>query len=239
MSIFVLVPGAWQGGWAWQPVARRLRAAGHEAVTVTFPGMADDDERAGLRMTDAVEHLVAAIEKPDLRGVTLVAHSWGGYPVTAAAHRVAGRLDRIVFYNAMVPRRGVPVTGESDDSAAMIRAAIESTPDGVIPAVPDYLPLLLPDSGDELRGLFLDLMTPMPGRYFTEPIDTPDVTGLGVPVDYLLSADDRVLIRPGAEFASRLGLTPVPVSHGHQSMLTRPDEATAALLTLLTPRTRA
>lgn len=37
---FVLVPGAWQGGWAWQPVARRLREAGYAAVTITLPGLA-------------------------------------------------------------------------------------------------------------------------------------------------------------------------------------------------------
>ena len=36
---FVLVPGAWQGGWAWQPVARRLREAGYAAVTITLPGL--------------------------------------------------------------------------------------------------------------------------------------------------------------------------------------------------------
>ncbi|MFI5844183.1 alpha/beta fold hydrolase [Catenuloplanes sp. NPDC051500] len=230
MSTFVLVPGAWQGGWAWQPVARRLRAAGHDAVTVTFPGLADGDDRAGLRMTDAVEHLVAVIEKPDLHDVVLVAHSWGGYPVTAAAPRVAARLSRIVLYNAMVPRAGVPVTGESDATAPMIEAAIASTPDGVVPAAAEFLPLLLPDSGEEFRALFLDLMTPMPGGYFTEPVDGPDVTAAGVPVSYLLSDDDRVLVRPGTEFASRLGLVPIPVSRGHQSMLTHPDEATAAIL---------
>ncbi|MFF4806259.1 alpha/beta fold hydrolase [Streptomyces sp. NPDC001351] len=39
-STLVLVPGAWQGGWVWQPVARRLRAAGHEVVTLTMPGPA-------------------------------------------------------------------------------------------------------------------------------------------------------------------------------------------------------
>ena len=29
---FVLVHGAWHGGWAWQPVASRLRAAGDVAL---------------------------------------------------------------------------------------------------------------------------------------------------------------------------------------------------------------
>ena len=51
-----------------------------------------------------------------------------------------------------------------------------------------------------------------------------------VPAGYILSEDDRALARPGTEFAARIGLTPVMVPGGHDSMLTRPDEVTEALL---------
>jgi hypothetical protein len=47
-SMFVLLPVAWQGAWSWQPVARRLRAAGHVAVTVTLPGLADGDSHESM-----------------------------------------------------------------------------------------------------------------------------------------------------------------------------------------------
>ena len=29
MSTYILIHGAYQGGWIWKPVATRLRAAGH------------------------------------------------------------------------------------------------------------------------------------------------------------------------------------------------------------------
>lgn len=45
-KIFVFVPGAWHGGWAWRPVARRIRAAGHKAITLTLPGQGDGDDTA-------------------------------------------------------------------------------------------------------------------------------------------------------------------------------------------------
>ncbi|GAB7037696.1 MULTISPECIES: alpha/beta fold hydrolase [Catenuloplanes] len=230
MSTYVLVPGAWQGGWAWQGVARRLRAAGHDAVTVTLPGLADGDDRGDLHLSGAVDALVLEIEKRDLHDVVLVAHSWGGYPVTGAANRLPGRIAELVFVNAMVPRRGIPVTGENDEQAAMIHAAIAAAPDGTIPLLPEFLPLLLPDSGEELRGLFLDLAVPMPGAYFTEALDAADVTGLGLPLRYLLSDNDLVLVRPGAEFAARLGLVPEIVGRGHQSMVTHPEVVARALL---------
>jgi hypothetical protein len=38
---FVLIAGAWHGGWAWRPVAQRLRAHGHRVLTPTLPGLAD------------------------------------------------------------------------------------------------------------------------------------------------------------------------------------------------------
>src|SRR5258708_17491302 len=105
-STFVLIPGAWHGAWAWRPVARRLRVAGHQAVTLTMPGLADGDDPTGLRLQDAVDRIVTEVELRDLAHVTLVAHSWGGYPMTGAAHRLVRRLSKVIYYNAFVPPRG-------------------------------------------------------------------------------------------------------------------------------------
>ncbi|MEZ4572354.1 MAG: hypothetical protein R2849_18965 [Thermomicrobiales bacterium] len=38
MATFVLVAGAWHGGWCWQRVRPLLREAGHEVYTPTLPG---------------------------------------------------------------------------------------------------------------------------------------------------------------------------------------------------------
>jgi pimeloyl-ACP methyl ester carboxylesterase len=227
---FVLVPGAWQGGWAWQPVARRLREAGHAAVTITLPGLADGDERAGLRLSDAVGHVVAEVERRDLRDVVLVGQSWGGYVITGAAHELAGRLAKVVYYNAVVPARGTAMVDENAEYAALTRAAIAASPDGTVSVVREQVPILMPEADAQAQDLFFELLVPQPGGYFLDALDVDDVTGLGVPVGYVLSEDDQALARPGAEFAARIGLTPVTVSGGHESMLTRPDEVTEALL---------
>jgi pimeloyl-ACP methyl ester carboxylesterase len=227
---FVLVPGAWQGGWAWQPVARRLREAGYPAVTITLPGLADGDERAGLRLADAVDHVVAEVSRRDLSEVVLVGHSWGGYVITGAAHRLAGRLAKVIYYNAVVPARGTAMVDENAEYAALAHAAIEASPDGTVSLVREQVPVFLPEAGKQAQDLFFELLVPQPGGYFTDPIDVGDVTTLGVPAGYVLSEDDRTLARPGTEFAARIGLTPLMVPGGHESMLTRPDEVTTALL---------
>lgn len=229
-STFVLVPGAWQGGWSWQPVARRLRAAGHDAVTLTLPGLADGDIRAGLHLSDAVDHVADEIERRDLVNVVLVGQSWGGYPITGAAQRVARRLAKVIYYNAVVPARGVPLVDENEDYSRMLHAAIEASPDGSVSVVWEQVPVLMPAEPEPVRRLFFDLLVPQPGGYFLDALDVPDVTTLGIPVAYVLSENDLALARPGTEFAARIGLTPLMVPGGHESMLTHPDEVTEALL---------
>jgi len=229
---FVLVPGAWQGGWAWQPVARRLREAGYAAVTITLPGLADGDERAGLRLCDAVDHVVAEVSRRDLGEVVLVGHSWGGYVITGAAHQLAGRLAKVIYYNAVVPARGTAMADENAEYAALARAGIEASPDGTVSLGRELVPMFLPEADKQAQDLFFELLVPQPGGYMTDPLDVDDITTLGVSAGYLLSEDDHTLARPGAEFAARIGLTPVMLSGGHESMLTRPDEVAKALLAI-------
>ncbi|WP_432828710.1 alpha/beta fold hydrolase [Dactylosporangium sp. CA-092794] len=229
---FVLVPGAYQGGWSWQPVAQRLRAAGHAAVVLTLPGLADGDPRTGWHLSDAVDHVVDEVERRDLRSVVLVAQSWGGYPVTGAAHRLGGRIAAVVYYNAIVPARGVPLIAENPDYREMLRAAIEASPDGSVAVTPDQMPLLAPEWDDPARQFLYELLVPQPGAYYTEALDVDPVTELGLPVAYIASENDLVLARPGPEYAARLGILPVTVPGGHESMLTRPDDAAAALLAI-------
>jgi len=52
---FVLVHGAWHGGWAWQPVASRLRAAGHRVWAPTCPGLGIDDDPRGVTLAGYVD----------------------------------------------------------------------------------------------------------------------------------------------------------------------------------------
>lgn len=100
---YVLIPGGWHGAWSWRPVANRLRAAGHRAITLTLPGMGDGDDPRGHKLRDAVDYIVDEVRRLELDNVILVAHSWGGYPATGAAHLLGDRVTKVVYYNAFVP----------------------------------------------------------------------------------------------------------------------------------------
>jgi pimeloyl-ACP methyl ester carboxylesterase len=234
-TTFVMIPGAWHGGWAWRPVAQRLRAAGLSAVTLTMPGLADGDDPRGLRLQDAVNHVVSEITRRDLRDVTLVGHSWGGFPMTGAAHKLAGRISKIVYYNALVPPGGTCALDElPPEFAAATREVMAASPDGSA-AVPLEVvqQMLMQDQPEQVQRLLWDLLVPHPGNYGDDALDVPPVSSLEIPASYVLSEDDLALGRPGAGvlFADRLGVEPIMVPGSHESLLTHPDDVAQAVLT--------
>jgi pimeloyl-ACP methyl ester carboxylesterase len=109
MTTFVLVPGFWLGGWAWDEVAASLRAAGHRAYQVTLTGVAEnahlatpetDGPAAQIDLDTHTDDVVRLIEQEDLRDVVLVGHSGGGMPVTQAADRIPERIKRVVYVDS-------------------------------------------------------------------------------------------------------------------------------------------
>ncbi|MEU4562895.1 alpha/beta fold hydrolase [Actinoplanes sp. NPDC023936] len=89
MTTYVLVPGFWLGGWAWDEVAAPLRAAGHDVHQVS---LALD---RGVTASDHADQVAGLLD--GLRDVVLVGHSYAGAVITAAADRLPDRVARLVY----------------------------------------------------------------------------------------------------------------------------------------------
>lgn len=113
MATFVLVHGAFEGGWCWQQVARQLRARGHEVHTPTLTGCGDRAHSLTREtsLQTHVDDVCARLDMEDLRDVVLVGHSYGGTVVTVAADRRADRIRRLVYLDASAPEHGQTSTG--------------------------------------------------------------------------------------------------------------------------------
>lgn len=231
MPTYVLIPGAWHGAWSWRPVAERLRAAGHQAITLTLPGMNDGDNPWGYRLRDANEYIAQEVRRLAPGNIILVAHSWGGFPATGAARLLAGRVDKLVYYNAHVPLPGRSLNDENppDKRFSALRWVSES-PVGAIPATLQYLEQeLMQDASGDLQRVVADLLTLQPGRYFLDALDFHPLD-LGIPMFYISGDDDVAMPRPAAETAARIGVEPIAVPGSHNGLLTRPDEVAKAIL---------
>jgi pimeloyl-ACP methyl ester carboxylesterase len=106
MATFVLVHGAWHGGWCWRPLRPFLK--GHEVFAPSLTCLGERRHLAGLPidLDTHISDIVSILEMEDLRDVVLVGHSYGGMVVTGAADRVPARIRRLVYLDAFVPENG-------------------------------------------------------------------------------------------------------------------------------------
>ena len=106
MANFVLVHGAWHGGWCWRRVVDALQAQGHSAFAVTLTGVG---ERAHLMsslitLETHIADVAGAIEAEELQEVVLAVHSYAGMIGTAIADRMPQRLKHLAYVDAVVPK---------------------------------------------------------------------------------------------------------------------------------------
>lgn len=233
MTTFVLVPGAWLGGYVWERVSTGLLNAGHDVRPVTLPGLGNRADETGVGLRDHVDDLVGLIERADLHDVVLVGHSYAGIPTALAALEVGERLRHLVLVDANVPVEGqsfVDLGGPQGREALLAQLAEH---DGAWP----------PLGHDALDGhglthadvhFFEDWSKPHPGRTLTDVV--PAGTGLAaalreVPTTYVKSL--AVQPDPPPEVAALLGAEHwrlATLDTGHWPMWSAPDALTTLLL---------
>ncbi|WP_106850341.1 alpha/beta hydrolase [Blastococcus sp. Marseille-P5729] len=172
----VLVPGAWMGGWIWEPAAERLRDRGIDAETITLRGLEPgetDADIAAIRLEDHVQQLIGHVRSHRPRPVVLISHSYSGMVTASAADRIGDQVIGLVHVGAFVPTSGRSLLddwGDSADARAQERADIEAA-GGLwrAPARPmlDHETDMAPSDRDSLASKF----TPHPGLSILDPAD--------------------------------------------------------------------
>ncbi|HLA14424.1 MAG TPA: alpha/beta fold hydrolase [Gemmatimonadaceae bacterium] len=177
---YVIVHGAWGGGWDWKQVDSTLTTAAHKVYRPTLTGLG---ERVHL-LTPSVDlsthimDIVNVIRYENLRDVVLVGHSYGGMVISGVADRIPDRIRRLVYVDAVVPEDGESLLtaagGALLDSAG--RAWIDSAKDVIVP-------------GWVKPGASPPTDVPHPKRTFTEPIKLQNPAGRRIPATYILTVE--------------------------------------------------
>ncbi len=106
--VFVLVHGAWHGGWCWKKVKILLEEQRFTVYTPTLTGLGERshllNEEIGL--DTHIQDIVAVLEYEDLKNVILVGHSFGGMVITGVAGKAAERISHLVYLDAFLPENG-------------------------------------------------------------------------------------------------------------------------------------
>ncbi|MEV4105018.1 alpha/beta fold hydrolase [Nonomuraea sp. NPDC049649] len=232
MSTFVLIHGAWHGGWAWQRVAPLLRAAGHEVHTPTLTGVSD---RAHLLhpqvgLSTHVQDVVALIEAYDARDVVLVGHSYAGQVVTGVADRIPYRLSRRVYLDAFVGDDGEAAIDLLPETiAGHYRESVAGPGFGWL--IPVRSLSVLGVTGQADLDWLSPRLTPHPWLTYTEPLR---LTGAGrrVPAAFIECTAWMRVFTPHAARAAARGWPVYEIATGHEAMVTAPAELAGLLIKL-------
>ncbi|MCZ8256583.1 MAG: alpha/beta hydrolase [Polaromonas sp.] len=169
MANFVLVHGAWHGGWCWQRVTAPLQAQGHRAHAVTLTGLG---ERAHLlspaiNLDTHINDVINLIEAEELHEVILAVHSYAGMIGTAVTDRMPERIKHLVYVDAVVPKPGESWSSTQASATQQQRmAAAQASPNFSFPA-PDPEVFGLHDADHEWVKR---RQTPHPGNTYQAPL---------------------------------------------------------------------
>lgn len=228
-TTFILVPGFWLGGWAWEGVADRLRADGARVEALTLPGLNPGDDPAGVNLDDQIEAVVAAVQSADGH-VVLVGHSGGGAVITGAADAAPQLIQRLVFVDSGPVADGAIASPDLDDGIVAL-------------SLPDWS--TLEAAGSSLAGLgdhelaeFRRRAMPHPAGPARQPISLADDRRRDIPVTLVCSSisGDQVrdMIASAHPWFEELGryasVDLVDLETGHWPMWSRTDDLADELL---------
>lgn len=235
---FVLIHGAWHGGWAWDPIVARLESKGHNVWAPTLPGMAapsefSESEKAKISLNDHVAAVTELLERQQLTDVVLVAHSYAGMVAAGVLGYGNDRIHKVVFLDAILP--------EDDDS---LQSFVEISPEPLQQFADAGRSLPVPAEADwpQRWGIPQDLIPSVrdgivsqPARTFLDAVSWSGPEGIDPEHFYI-----RCIENPNSAFdkaAERVrgidSWTYAELASHHDAMLTVPDELTEMLLQII------
>lgn len=231
---FVLVHGAWHGGWCWARVADRLRAAGHVVYTPTCTGLG---ERSHLLSTDITLHtfvqdIVNVLVWEDLHDVVLVGHSFGGLTITGVADIAAERIKKLVYLDAFILENGISTLDTLPPNIIeKLEAGVEKA-GGPVPvlAAPRLEALGLTEADD--LAFEEGRVTPHPYNTYCTALQLKNPVGNNLPATYVQCTEPEFMaVRNSLEWVKANTAWPVEtLPGGHCAMVSHPDEVIKTLL---------
>ncbi|MDB5373046.1 MAG: Pimeloyl-ACP methyl ester carboxylesterase [Belnapia sp.] len=224
---YVLLHGAFHGGWCWRDVAALLRARGHRVTTPTQTGLGERRHLLSAQITldtfvaDVVEHL----EAEELEEAILVGHSFGGNGISGAADQVPARIRHLVYLDAMILEDGQTPWGRMrPEVAAERRRLVQEQGAGLVAPPPPPEAFGVP-ADHPLAPWVRRRLTPHPAGTYRTPLRLANPVGNGLPCTYIACTApwyppldwtrDWVRSRPDWNWQE--------IATGHDAMVTAPE----------------
>lgn len=231
MATFVLVTGAWHGSWCWKRVRDALTAEGHTVFTPTLTGLC---ERSHLLSRDVdlhthIDDVANLIRWEQLTDVVLVGHSYGGCVISGVADRMGEKITALIYLDAFVLENGQCLhdTLPAEHRQGQLDAAVALGDGWRVPPIPAAV--FNVNAAD--RTWVDEQCTDQPLASFQQKLHLDPSAAPVRSIHYIYAADwEGTPFTPFYETAKARGWSTREVACGHDIMLDRPGELTAALL---------
>jgi pimeloyl-ACP methyl ester carboxylesterase len=228
MTTFVLVHGAWHGGWCWRHVADMLRAQGHQVFTPTMTGVGERSHllHPNIDLDTQIADIVNLMKWEGLEDVVLCGHSYGGFVISGVAEIMQSALSSIVYLDAFFPDDGQSVADLADPEQAQIYTELVSAGMPIVP-----VPAAVFNVNEKDRAWVDSRCTAHPSRCFTQKIALTGARDRIARRTYILATDWVGFFAP---FHERLKSTPGWQLHempcGHDAMIDMPKRLAEILI---------
>ncbi|WP_413544179.1 alpha/beta fold hydrolase [Citricoccus nitrophenolicus] len=234
MANFVLIHGAFHGGWCWSEVSRRLEEAGHTVAAPDLPGAGDDrTPLEDVKLDSAVQRVIETLRSMEGPSV-LVGHSMGGVVITQAAARVPELVSRLVYLTAFRPA--------NEESLLDLTNFPEGSGDGVQSNITvDGEPPIATFDLAQASAVFYNGLPDEMAQQATSRLDRQPLSVFATPVDlaaaelppqeYVVCTQDRAIM-PALQrlMAERTPARVHELSAGHSPFYSHPEEVLEILL---------
>lgn len=236
-STYVLVHGAFAGGWAWDRMVPLLEARGHAVVTLDLPAHGTDETPTASATlqgyTDAVVEVLDSASQP----VILVGHSMGGIVVSQAAEARPDKVNKLVYLAAILIDDGQSLFGDAaamPDTSATLGSYFEPSVDGLALRDGWIENAFCPDCSTDDMALIKAHQRLEPLDPLGTPIHVTQEKWGSVPRVYIETLQDLSLgtAKQRAFYNALPCEKVISTDSGHCPFLTKPDELSTALLAL-------
>ncbi|MBO9444235.1 alpha/beta fold hydrolase [Ruegeria sp. R14_0] len=192
MADFLFVHGSCHGAWCWRDLIPAVEALGHNARAIDLPSHGADPTPIAHVTLDSCRDAVLSASKSQ---TIIVGHSWGGYPISAAAEAAPDAMRALVYVAAYVPRDGLSMVEMRKLSPRQtIHDAVEKSADGLSYTVkPDMVrDLFYHDCPPDVLPYAFARLCPQAIAPQDTPLPTSDRFA-EVPKAYVRATDDHTI----------------------------------------------
>ena len=229
---FLLIHGAWHGGWVWNEISEILRYQRYSVSTPTLTGLGEKKHLISSKITieTFIEDVVNHIVFENLNNIILVGHSFAGSVISGVADRLKDRIQKLIYFDAMILIDGQkPFDITPKETVAQRIELSKKFGNNISIPAPSADAFGVFDIKKSL--LLEEKLTPHPLSAFQSKLILKNEVGNGIPLSYIFCTKPVYKsLESSREVVRKMKWPIFELSAGHDAMLTHPKETLNLLM---------